>query len=370
MDAAKSSVTALILALVFSGHVSAASFMSLGFVDGRDSRALAISGDGTTVVGWTNTFDKAFVWSQINGMVPVSAISGSTEFAVLWDVSNDGSIASGSSSTDCCGRLAATWTSATGMVDFDKSDDTFFSSRDNGLGISDDGRTVVGYHQPVSGPNRPLVWKDGILVTPAAIPIGSIINSVSADGSKMVGEGPGGFIWSESDGYQLLGGIPGGTGNSSAKRISGDGTTVVGDAGIGTHTEAFRWTAADGMMSLGLLAGLSGSIAFDVSANGEIIVGSGYGGGRTAFIWDAQNGIRSLQDVLQTDYNVDLTGWDLTDARGVSYNGNLIAGFGTNPDGRTESWVVNLTPVPGPAAFWLFGSALGLLGGMKRRQSA
>jgi hypothetical protein len=64
-----------------------------------------------------------------------------------------------------------------------------------------------------------------------------------------------------------------------------------------------------------------------------------------AFIWDPIHGIRSLQTVL-TDYGLDLTGWSLEIAYGVSDDGRTIVGRGQNPSGQTEAWIAVLPPLP------------------------
>ena len=64
----------------------------------------------------------------------------------------------------------------------------------------------------------------------------------------------------------------------------------------------------------GLVAG-GGSFfseAWGVSADGGVVVGYGYSSsGREAFIWDTTNGMRSLKNVLEVDYGLDLSGWRL-----------------------------------------------------------
>ena len=49
-------------------------------------------------------------------------------------------------------------------------------------------------------------------------------------------------------------------------------------------------------------------------------------------IWDSLNGTRALQDVAQAQ-GVDLHGFKLTHASGVSADGKSFAGWGTNPSG-------------------------------------
>ena len=75
-------------------------------------------------------------------------------------------------------------------------------------------------------------------------------------------------------------------------------------------------------------------------------------GGGGAGIWDEVSGIRSLQDVAISDYGLgdDLDGWELINVWGISYDGSTLVGPATNPDGKTEGYIVHLgdgTPQPG-----------------------
>ena len=82
----------------------------------------------------------------------------------------------------------------------------------------------------------------------------------------------------------------------------------------------------------------------DVSADGSIVVGEGDSGlDREAFIWDAENGMRSLKDILISDFSLDLAGWTLTMATGISADGSTIVGHGNNPAGSTEAWIAIIT---------------------------
>ena len=101
------------------------------------------------------------------------------------------------------------------------------------------------------------------------------------------------------------------------------------------------------MVGLGdLPGGRLFSQAFGVSEDGSVIVGQGESDfGIEAFIWDTVNGIRALMDVL-TDAGINLGDWTLTAAIAVSYDGSIIAGRGTNPDGDRESWIVSLDTDP------------------------
>ena len=115
------------------------------------------------------------------------------------------------------------------------------------------------------------------------------------------------------------------------------------------------------MVGLGDLSGGSfGSQAYDVSADGLTVVGAGSSAsGKEAFIWDAANGMQSIYDIL-VNGGLDMTGWTLTGASGISDDGLTIAGSGSNPDGYKEAWVAT---IPEPATFLLFG-----LGGLALRR--
>jgi len=78
-------------------------------------------------------------------------------------------------------------------------------------------------------------------------------------------------------------------------------------------------------------------------ADGSVIVGTSNSAiGPEAFIWNQANGMRSLSDVLLDGFGLNLTnqGWILHEATGISADGRTIVGFGSNPDGNTEAFVV------------------------------
>ena len=172
------------------------------------------------------------------------------------------------------------------------------------------------------------------------------------DGSTVVGFpnsaiGEEAFVWTSGGGMVSIG-----VGRASG--ITPDGLTVVGH----DHTKAFRWTSG-GMPGLGTSppGGILKSQANGVSADGSVVVGDTRDGvlAVEAFTWDETNGMRSLQTVL-TDLGVNLTSWTLLSAQDVSDDANVIVGYGTNPSGGKEAWVVDL--VPEPASTLLRGAAL------------
>ena len=116
---------------------------------------------------------------------------------------------------------------------------------------------------------------------------------------------------------------------SAAYGVSTDGSVIVGWGTSGSGTEAFRWTDASGWVGLGdLPGGTFYSIAWAVSADGSVVVGSSRTDlGDEAFVWDVEHGMRNLKSVLVAG-GLDLTGWTLSQATGVSADGLTIVGVG------------------------------------------
>ena len=84
------------------------------------------------------------------------------------------------------------------------------------------------------------------------------------------------------------------------------------------------------------MEGLGGFEAQGVSGDGSVVVGVDSGSPNEAFIWDATNGMRNLRDVLINDFSLDLTGWLLLQASGISPDGLSIVGTAINPSGQEE----------------------------------
>jgi probable HAF family extracellular repeat protein len=187
---------------------------------------------------------------------------------------------------------------------------------------------------------------------------------VSADGSVVVGRSGDdmtleAYRWTQATGMVGLGDLPGGTFNSSARGISSDGQVIVGFATGALGVEAFRWTEATGMVGLGDLPGgdfYSSAVA--TTADGSIVVGESRSSfGTEAFIWDAAHGMRNLREVLITEHGLGtvLAGWTLTEALDISGNGNVIVGYGFNPERELVGFAVI---IPEPATALLAAAAM------------
>jgi hypothetical protein len=101
------------------------------------------------------------------------------------------------------------------------------------------------------------------------------------------------------------------------------------------------------------------------------VVGGGHSeSGPEAFIWSSEEGIQSLADVLTNTYGLNLNGWSIEEAAGISADGRIIVGTGINPDGKREAWMADTRQVPIPSAVWLFGSGLAGLVCFRKRLAA
>lgn len=372
-------VCLLIAALACAPGAYAATFEGLGHLGGGTSNATAVSADGTTVVGHSvlagggsaSSRTHAFIWTQGGGMVDLWLFTGGDEPFNAFDVSGDGSVVVGRGALATGGREAFSWSGGT----FTRLGDLATGSiQGTAFTISDDGMVIAG--QGAAAANLPVIWTSGAttptaLSVPAGIVSGSM-TALSSDGS--VGAGTLrdatrnlAHRWTSS-GFVSLGTLQvGGGGHSLASGISGDGSVIVGQSDSASGPQAFMWTSSGGMVGLGDLdGGPFESWARAVSGDGQTVVGFGatalldsnpvY----EAFIWDTAHGMRKLQDVLTT-LGLDTAGWRLQEATGVSADGSVITGFGVNPQGATEAFVVRFVPEPGTAVVLLLGGACILL---------
>jgi probable HAF family extracellular repeat protein len=347
--------TAVITAII-APLLQAATFTPLGGLSSEffiESKALGISGNGSVVVGYsdsnppTGSVREAFYWTRENGMTGLGDLDGGEFLSVANGASFDGSVIVGEARSST-GEEAFRWTSETGM--------SGFGSRSSANDVSADGAVVVGWKEGLSN-YEAFRWTEatgmvGLDTVSGAVQ--SFAEAVSADGQIVAGRtNTEGFRWTEATGMTGLGDLGGSLPFpvSEAYGISADGLIIVGGARNAVdRDEAFRCNEIGGMEGLGILPIQDFNAAADASADGSIVVGlPGNFTGGEAFIWDENHGLRSLQSVLENDFNLDLTGWVLIAATAISDDGNIIVGFGTNPDGITEGWVVSLadTPVPG-----------------------
>ncbi|MBI5864691.1 MAG: PEP-CTERM sorting domain-containing protein [Planctomycetes bacterium] len=231
-------------------------------------------------------------------------------------------------------------------------------------GVSADGSVVVGFG---SSERSRLIEGFRWTAETGLIPLGSVnpahiysvASDVSADGRVVAGSSYNGtgFRWTQAEGM-----VPIGEWSTNAYAISADGSTIVGTHGA-NGTMAYRWTAETGIVSLGRPAEFIDSYGVDVSGDGSIVVGRGSGtftNRSYALIWDEAHGNRVLEDVLTGEYGLDLGGYQLWDAVGVSADGRSFVGSGYGPD---ETYITYIATIPEPTTA---GMLLLLVAGWRR----
>lgn len=328
--------------------------MGLGNLPGDTHPAIAsdVSADGKVVVGLVETpacgatfGSEAWRWTAAGGMTPLGSPSGSCSQA--HGVSADGAIVVGDGRLDS-GREATRWTVEDGMVGLGGG------SRSQANSVSADGSVIVGVRN-VGSDSEAFRWTAG----EGLIGLGdlggdddSVAHDVSADGHVIVGESLNAsflveaFRWSSDQGMVGLGFLPEAV-DSAAYGANSDGSIIVGSSADFSSTEAFRWTSDDGMVGLGNLPGSEYSRASSVNSDGTVVVGESrirddFGVQHPeAFLWTTEDGMRFLEDVLTTDYGLDLAGWELYEAKSVSADGKVIVGRGRGPTGL-GSWIASL----------------------------
>jgi len=342
-----------------------------------ESASLGISPNGSMAVGRdvSHVGFEATRWTRAGGLVGMGDIPGSpTLNSLASDVSNNGVIV-GYGAFGTSMQQAFRWTEATGMVGLGASPGKATSQ---GWSLNADGSILVGNSSNADGSGQePFRWTQATGMVSMGVPtgfLGGSANDISQDGSVIVGDGGilpfglGAWRWTETGGFTNLGTLGGAFPLTRAQGVSGDGQVIIGNGYGPNGFEAFRWTEAGGMVGLGQLpvpGGLpwvaasyaNGGISYD----GSIIVGGSASSENAsdAFIWDEINGMRILKDVLEDEYGLDLTGWNLEEAQGLSDDGRTISGWGYNPLGQREAWVVHI-PEPASASLLLLGLALAL----------
>jgi probable HAF family extracellular repeat protein len=247
--------------------------------------------------------------SPNSNFIPLGDLSGGDFSSGASDVSDDGSVVVGGSSS-ASGGEAFRWISTGGMVGFGELPGGTFAS--GAAGISADGRVVVGTDN-IDGPAIE-AWR-----------------------------------WTPATGIVGLGDLSGGEYDSQLSDVSADGSVMVGYGSSDTGKEAVLWTSAGGMMGLGYLPGGGAeSKAHGVSADGSVVVGYSQADENSnatseAFIWTQANGMQSLRDVLIAKGVPGLDDWELHVAIGISFDGQWVVGQGINPSGFREAFLANIS---------------------------
>lgn len=389
----------LFLALAFTFHVSSASaatqytltrlgaFGAYPVSGSASSYAYAVNDLGSVaghVASAGGQGNQAFLWKN-DVMTPLGMLGGPCTTAGCRSFAygiNDSDVVVGSSATppgaSPYGDMAFRWNQGTGMTGLGWLDPVYNCSVGTARGITNFGLIVgtVGIYAGnmcgVTDVNsKAFLFMNTTMYPLTGIDTGTDIyaqaNAINRYG-VIVGrsDGPGqngAFVWTSGGSVTWLGdlGARSGGGHTSYAYGINDTTDVVGSSTSprGSY-EAFFWTPTSGgtMVGLGDLAGgLFDSRAYGIN-NSRQVVGSSYSSfGPEAFIWDGISGMVSLNTLL-----IGAPGWWLVEARDINNSGQIV-GWGRNPSGGTEAFL--LTPAPVASPFIAFSPAnFGFSGGV------
>ena len=276
----------------------------LGGLPGHDlSVASGISESGL-VVGWSRaeTGTRAFLWNS-GAMTDLGDLPGGAHESRAWAVNSAAQVAG--QSLD--GR-AFLWDagSMTNLGSLPSGSDVSHAYDINAAG------QVVGYSvgaAPESGvpAGQATLWESGGAAIEGLgdLPGGRYWSSANAinDSGQVVGQseaaaGTRAFLWERGSPMIDLGDLPGGADQSIAHDINNAGL-VVGESQAAEGQRAFLWRSGV-MTNLGDLGGpLNRSWARAINDAGQVVGTSNSSrGGDAGFIWDAENGMRDLNDLI------------------------------------------------------------------------
>jgi len=395
---------ATLLALPAKAANSQVLFTGLGDLAGGDesSSATGVSDDGSTVSGISSSTagTEGFKWNEATGMSTLIDLAGANDSAGAQGVSSNGSYACGFGTIGTGIIRAARWTGSAAPIQLGTINIAGYRYS-QASGISGDGSKIVGVSSSDNG-LRAFIWTETapdvgdmtnlnfLLPSPSQsgdFGYSSEANSISADGNTVVGsssytvsetvtipgrtevlpilddqgnvidtetiyfppydqttvleQGTEAFVWTSVGGMVGLGDLLGGNLFSQAYASSADGSIIVGGGQHNTGEEGIVWT--DGVIeAIGDFdGGFVQSLLRDVTADGTIAVGYGTDAlGEAALIWSSEFGIGNLNTLLEQQ-GVNLGGWRLTSATGISADGQVIVGNGINPSGNPEAWRIS-----------------------------
>ncbi len=236
-------------------------------------------------------------WTPLGGI----GAPCSTELSSGWGISGDGSTVVGLGWLTCSPAHAIRWNTKESTVDMGS---TVANRSTRANSVNTDGSVIVGWQDGSTGFRQGAMWVNGaqtLIYADGAqtLPL-SEAGDVSSDGQWVVcnGASTNGFQawrWNAStgtaNGAESFGAWPANPSwRGSSTAISADASKIVGYyrpfPGPATFGQGFLWTEASGLHNLTTLAADSGistggvtlALPLDISADGNTVVGLGFGG--------------------------------------------------------------------------------------------
>ena len=335
---------------------------NLGVLSGGwTSGAGGISRDGSTVVGSSSSSNggRAFRWTRAGGMQSLGLIAEGPNARSYAEKTNaDGSVVVGSCTlpnNNLTVWRGFRWTASQGMTElqpYTSQSNNFYSEA---CAVTGNGQVTFGRTSNSNGTNA-AKWDASGAVTVLSTAVGSVATACTTDGAFAVGTANSQAVRWSATGSEFAISITGST-QAHARAISDNGLIIAGDCTVGGVTQAFRWTQSGGATRLGLLAGGDYSQGYGISADGSVIVGQAASTfGSRAFLWTEATGMVDLNAYLSS-VGVDMSGWTLKYAAGISADGSAISGTGEF-NGAQRAFVVTGLSIPSPATLPLIAISL------------
>ena len=328
------------LLLFFCVSSTNAQYFSLG----SGLSATNVSSDGSIVVG--DNGGQNFMWTQDSGVVLIGGVAPQN-YGGRTDVSGDGTLISATriNPDTNLGELSSynvstqTWTSHGSLGS------SSGSSASSAWGMSSDGLTIVGLGWVNAGSAHAIKWT----AAQGVEDLGSTVsgrstraNAANSDGTVIAGwqDSSSGFrqgaVW--TNGVQNLITHPNGDSATEAGAISADGLWVSGGQGFSNNYQAWKWSAATGIIDIGPAptSGWRGA-ATGLTADGSKAVGfyrpwpapATFGRG---FIHTDIDGMVDLTDYAIT-LGIDVQGAILALPLGISQDGSTVVGVTNSGQG-------------------------------------
>ncbi len=363
----QSTLAAFVVALLVRspGRLNAQQFYDMG----ANSLAIAISADGSTVVGRAN--GPPGVWTREEGLqaLPLPPGIRRISIALAYSVTPDGTTIVGRSDYYEHNVFGAAYP----IIWRDRVPSVLplLSGMNGGIAsaISEDGRRIAGIvwsDREHASDTRGVLWVDGVpRETGQGLP-GRVtqIESMSRDGNTIILNGEFDDVYRSDPAYTRLT-APGLT-VWDVPAVSADGAVVVGNAWVGDDyckwetNQVLRWfEGVTEPQFIGVPPGAETAYATGISADGNTVLGRAHfctddapsncllGCPSEAWRWTVADGFELIRDVLIAEgLGQQITGWELRQALGVSDDGKVIIGHGLNPSGRSGGWMADLRRVP------------------------
>lgn len=314
----------------FRYEIKTKKLISIGDLPGGvvECHPSSISGDGTIVVGWGHTDEgnTGFRWTQEKGLVPLGDLGGG-EFSLL------------RSQATCISRDGKHIVGVAGTI----------KRNDFGRGLNRYEAFLMSGDKPMQGlgsPIREASWSSAFAVSNDA----KFVGGMSEPSDRQVGLAT---FWLDASRSVLLPQfreVPIGTYSRSVIYASNpSGTAFVGENCGDCFlivVDGFKGTDASPNPGLHVFERLDdqkpGS-AFALSDDAHIVVGSvdSQEHEKEAFVWTPKEGSQKLVKFLAAK-SIATQGWILHSAQGISADGRRIVGYGTNPDGKEEAFLIIL----------------------------